>query len=193
MPVRCEHLTSYVDVGQKLLFYAVCAWEPDFTGYVVDYGTYPQQALSYFTTREVERTLRRVHPGTGVEGAVYAGLEALCGRLLGQEWKRDDGAVMRIGLCFVDQGWLTDVVHQSCRQSKYAALLMPARRHGVTASQKPISEYDRKRGDRIGHHWFDCVVGCSAAASTQGVERIGTVVPRPRRRIRLSEVQRSRR
>jgi phage terminase large subunit GpA-like protein len=120
----------------------------------VDYGTYPEQALSYFTTREVERTLRRVHPGTGMEGAVYAGLEALCGRLLAQEWKRDDGAVMRVGLCFVDQGWLTDVVHQYCRQSKYAALLMPARGHGITASQKPISEYDRKRGDRIGHHWW---------------------------------------
>jgi len=31
---------------------------------------------------------------------------------------------------------------------------MPARGHGITASQKPISEYDRKRGDRIGHHWW---------------------------------------
>jgi hypothetical protein len=39
-----------------------------------------------------------------VEGAVYAGLESLCDRLLAQEWKWDDGAVMRIGLCFVDQG-----------------------------------------------------------------------------------------
>ena len=25
VPVWCEHLTAYVDVGQKLLFYAVCA------------------------------------------------------------------------------------------------------------------------------------------------------------------------
>jgi len=154
VPVKCEHLTAYVDVQQKLLFYAVCAWEADFTGYVIDYGTYPEQALSYFRLREVERTLRRVHRGTGVEGAVYAGLEALTGALLGKEWPRDDGAVMRIGLCLIDQGWLTDVVHQFCRQSAHAALLMPARGHGITASQKPISEYDRKRGDRIGHHWW---------------------------------------
>jgi hypothetical protein len=33
-----------------------------------------------------------------------------------------------------------------------AAWLMPARGHGATDPQKPISEYDRKRGDRIGHH-----------------------------------------
>ena len=65
--------------------------------------------------------LPRVHSGTGVEGAVYAGLEALVERLLGQEWKRDDGAVMRIGLCFVDQGWLTDVVHPCWRCSTRSA------------------------------------------------------------------------
>jgi hypothetical protein len=46
------------------------------------------------------------------------------------------------------------VVHQFCRQSEHAAVLMPARGHGITASQKPISEYDRHRGDRIGHHWW---------------------------------------
>jgi len=85
----------------------------------------------------------------GVEGAIYAGLEALTGDVLGREWSRDDGAVMRVSLCLIDQGWQTDVVHQLCRQSEHAALLMPARGHGVTASQKPISEYDRRRGDRI--------------------------------------------
>ena len=70
---------------------------------------------------------------------------------------------MRIGLCLVDHGWLTDVVHQFCWQSPHAALLMPARGHGVTASRKPISEHDRKRGDRIGHHWWIPSVTCKRA------------------------------
>ena len=35
---------------------------------------------------------------------------------------------------------------------------MPARRQGITASQEPISEDDRKRGDRIGHDsWIPSV------------------------------------
>jgi len=154
VPVKCEQVTAFIDVGQKLLYYAVVAWEADFTGYVIDYGTYPEQPISYFTSRDVDRTLRRVHQGTGVEGAIYAGLEALTGQLLAKEWARDDGAVMRIGQCLIDQGWQTDVVHQFCRQSEHAAVLMPARGHGITASQKPISEYDRHRGDKIGHHWW---------------------------------------
>jgi len=81
-------------------------------------------------------------------------LEALPGEPLAKEWPRDDGAVMRIGRCLIDQGWQTDVVHQFCRQFEHAAILMPARGHGITASQKPVSEYDRHRGDKVGHHWW---------------------------------------
>lgn len=154
VPAVCSELTTFVDVHAKVLFYAVCAWQPDFTGCVVDYGTYPEQGLRYFRAENAQRTLRRAHQGAGVEGAIYAGLDALIGALLGREWPRDDGAAMRIGLCLVDQGWKPDVVHQFCRQSQHAGLLMPSRGAGITASQKPIAEYDRKRGDRIGHNWW---------------------------------------
>ena len=168
VPVKCDHLTCFIDVQQKLLFYCVCAWEADFTRYVLDYGTYPGQNRRYFTVRDANRTLRRIHQGMGVDAAIYAGLEALTGELLRKEWPRDDGAVMRIGLCLIDQGWKTDVVHQFCRQSEHAAVLMPARGRGITASQKPISEYSRRRGDRIGHHWW--VPGLSRRRALRHVE-----------------------
>ena len=32
--------------------------------------------------------------------------------------------------------------------------MMPSRGQGITAGQRPISDYDRKRGDRIGYHWW---------------------------------------
>ena len=31
---------------------------------------------------------------------------------------------------------------------------MPSLGQGITAANKPISEYGRKRGDRIGHYWW---------------------------------------
>ena len=44
------------------------------------------------------------------------------------------------------------------------------------------------------NHWFDCVVGCAAAASMRGVERIGVqvAVAGERKKRRLSELQRER-
>jgi len=155
IPIGCNHLTMFIDVQQKLLFFVVAAWESDFTGYVVDYGTYPDQKRAYFTLRDARRSLAIVHKGTGLEGSIYAGLESLTGDYLGREWPRDDGAALKIERCLIDANWgsSTDVVYQFCRQSRHAAVLIPSHGKFVGASSIPFSEYKRKPGDRIGHNW----------------------------------------
>lgn len=149
-----EHVTAFIDLHATVLYWVVCGWRMDFTGYVLDYGTWPEQGVTYFRQRDVRRTLSAASPGAGVEGAVYAGLETLVGELMSREWPRDDGAVLRMSRIGIDQGWQAPLVHQFCRQSVHAATLQPQRGAGITAANRPISEYDRKRGDRIGHHWW---------------------------------------
>ena len=155
VPIGCNTLTMFIDVQQKMLFYVVAAWESDFTGYVVDYGTYPEQQRAYFTLRDARRTLAMSHRGTGLEGSIYAGLETLTDDYLSREWKRDDGALLRIDRCLVDANWgsSTDVVYQFCRQSGHASVLIPSHGRFVGASSIPFSDYKRKQGDRVGHHW----------------------------------------
>lgn len=155
VPLGAGHLTVFVDVQATLLYWLVAAWEDDFTGYVVDYGAYPEQRRPYFTLRDAKRTLLTAARGAGQEGAIYAGLEALTGSLLAREWRRDDGAAMKIERCLIDANWgnSTDVVYQFCRQSPHAALLLPSHGRYVGASSVPFSEYKRKAGDRVGLHW----------------------------------------
>ena len=153
--IGANHLTAFIDVQQKLLFYVVTAWEDDFTGYVIDYGCYPDQQRPYFTLREARQTLSSEATGTGLEGSIYAGLESLTSKLLDREWQRDDGAAMRIGRCLIDANWgqSTDVVYQFCRQSKHAAVIIPSHGRFVGASSLPFSEYRRRPGDRVGLNW----------------------------------------
>jgi hypothetical protein len=155
VPIGCTHLTMFVDVQAKALFWLVAGWEDDFTGYVIDYGTEPDQKTGYFTLRDIRHTLASTAPRAGLEGAVYAGLERLVGAALGREWRRDDGATMRIDRCLIDANWgsSTDVVYQFCRQSSHSAILMPSHGRYVGASSIPFSEYKRKRGDRVGLNW----------------------------------------
>ena len=143
-----NHLTMFVDVQQNVLFYVVAAWEDDFTGYVIDYGTYPDQQRAYFTLRDARHTLAAVSKGAGVEGAIYAGLEALTAKYLGRHWRRDDGAELRIERCLIDANWgsSTDVVYQFCRQSAHAGIVIPSHGRFVGASSFPFSEYKRKPG-----------------------------------------------
>jgi len=155
VPVGCNHLTMFVDVQAKLLFFVVAAWEEDFTGYVIDYGAYPDQRRPYFTLRDARHTISSVAAGTGLEGAIYAGLEKLTAEYLGRSWHRDDGAMMRIERCLIDANWgsSTDVVYQFCRQSAHGAVVMPSHGRFVGASSIPFSEYRRKHGDRVGLNW----------------------------------------
>lgn len=155
VPVGCTHLTAFIDVQGKLLYWMVCAWEPDFTGYVVDYGAYPDQGRREFTLRDARMTLRRKAPGAGVEGAIYAGLDTLCKDLLETEWRMDVGGSMRVGRCLVDANWgtSTDIVYQFCRQSEHAAVLLPSHGRYVGASGQPFSEYRKQRGDQVGSNW----------------------------------------
>ncbi|MEX0715970.1 MAG: terminase gpA endonuclease subunit, partial [Planctomycetaceae bacterium] len=155
VPVGCNHVTAFIDIQQKLLFYVVCAWEQDFTGYVLDYGAFPDQQRAYFTLRDARSTLALAAPNTGLEGSIYAGLESLAGELLSREWKRDDGAALRIERCLIDANWghSTDVVYQFCRQSSHSAVLLPSHGRFVGASSVPFADYRRKPGDRIGLNW----------------------------------------
>jgi hypothetical protein len=155
VPVGVTRLTSFIDVQQKLLYYVVCAWADDFTGYVIDYGAYPDQRVPYFTLREAKLTLTDAASGTGLEGSIYAGLGTLCGDLLSREWRQDNGSALRIERLLIDANWgsSTDVVYQFCRQSNHAAIVMPSHGRYVGASSLPFAEYRRKPGDRIGHNW----------------------------------------
>jgi hypothetical protein len=96
IPIAANHLTMFIDVQANLLFFIVAAWEDDFTGYVIDYGTFPDQRRPYFTLRDARLTLPIATKASGLEGAIYAGLEQLTTDYLGREWRRDDGAMLRI-------------------------------------------------------------------------------------------------
>jgi phage terminase large subunit GpA-like protein len=155
VPIGCTHVTMFIDVQGKALFWLVAAWEDDFTGFVLDYGTEPDQKTAYFTLRDIRRTLADASPRAGLEGAIYAGLERLTDAMLGREWRRDDGALVRIDRCLIDANWgqSSDVVYQFCRQSKHAAVVMPSHGRYVGASSIPFADYKRKRGDRVGLNW----------------------------------------
>jgi len=155
VPIACNHLTMFVDVQANLLYYTIVAWEDNFTGYIIDYGTFPDQRRNYFTLRNARYTLASVTKISGLEGSIYAGLEAIAGNCLNREWQRDDGAIIRIERCLIDANWgaSTDVIYQFCRQSSHAGIVMPSHGKYVGASSRPLSEYARRPGDRVGLNW----------------------------------------
>jgi phage terminase large subunit GpA-like protein len=133
----------------------VAAWEDDFTGYVLDYGAYPDQKRSYYTLNDAKRTLQTLYPGASLEAQIRSGLDDLSARLLSRKWDSEDGAELSIERCLVDANWgeSTDVVYQFVRESPHAAVLIPSHGRYVGAASLPFGEYKKKQGDRVGHNW----------------------------------------
>jgi hypothetical protein len=155
IPSNSQHLSMFIDVHQHVLFWMITAWEQNFTGYIINYGTYPDQQREYFMLRDSQRTLQQATGGAGLEASLYSALEKLGGEQLERVYYRDDGTEMRVERCLIDANWgqSTDVVYQFCRQSKHSAVLFPSHGQYIGASSLPFSEYKCQRGDRMGHHW----------------------------------------
>ena len=156
VPHACDRLTLFIDVQKALLFYVVTAWAENFTGSVIDYGAWPDQHRREFSLADANPTIQSEFPRAGLEGGLYAALTALTDDLLGREWEREDGAVLKIERALIDANWgqSTDLVYEFCRESKFAGIVLPSHGRYVGASSKPMTEYRKQPGDRLGFNWM---------------------------------------
>lgn len=155
IPETTQFLTAFIDVHKNLLFWTLCAWEMDFNGVVVDYGTFPKQRRSYFQLSDASPTLERVNPGKTLETAIYLGLQELTEQLFNETYLREDGVDVPIQRVLIDANWgpMTDLVYQFIAESPFRARLTPSHGQYLGASSKPYSELPIKKGDLIGPHW----------------------------------------
>lgn len=154
VPLEAQYLAAFIDVMQNALYYAVVGWSETFAGQVIDYGTYPDQKRWHFAYGDVKQTLRRAHPGKGMEATILAGLTVLTKELLDRDWPREGGSPARIGLCLIDANWQTDNITKWCRDSAHAALIRPARGEYKGASSKGLNERKKQPGDLPGLNWL---------------------------------------
>ena len=156
VPLACDKVTAFVDIQKSLLFYAVVAWNDEFTGAVLDYGAWPDQRRKTFSLATANPTIQSRFPNAGLEGCIYGALSALMDDLLEREWAREDGAMLKIERAMIDANWgsSTDVVYQFCRQSPWGGIVYPSHGRYVGASSKPMTDYRKQPGDKLGFNWM---------------------------------------
>jgi hypothetical protein len=155
IPLEATRVTAFIDVQGSVLFYCVCAWADDFTGWVVDYGSYPDQRKAYFTVRDVKNTLQAMFPTAGQEGQIYGGLNRLVTLLHSQRWLREDGAEFGIERGLIDANWgeSSDVVYKFTRECPVKDVWLASHGRYVGASSLPMSQYKKVPGERQGLNW----------------------------------------
>lgn len=153
LPLYAQHVTAMIDVQDRALFWVVCGWADDFTGFVTDYGCYPEQDRPYFAYADARKTLSHVTKAHDVEGQIYEGLTALADKLCERKYVRDDGAQLSIERLLVDANWRSDTIYSWCRSCRWPTIVTPSHGKYVGAKSQAWADYKPKPGDRCGHNW----------------------------------------
>lgn len=155
-PRECDHVSAYIDLQGSLLYYVVAAWSQDFTGYVIDYGSFPDQRRRYYTLKDATRTLEAEFPGQPIESRWTLALENLTNILAGRAWERMDGTTLRLGKCIIDAnyGESTKTVKRFCLTSPHSAILQAAHGKGIKAGDSPMGLWPVQQGEKRGHNWL---------------------------------------
>ena len=155
VPRECTRLTAGVDVQSKVIFWSVTAWDEQFGGAVIDYGTFPPQNRAYFSAADARPSLAdHFGPKLSEEALVFAGLKAVTEHLLARVFEQHETAhKFPVEKLLIDSGWQTDTVYQFCRQTGASPVVWPSKGRGIKAGDKPMSQWQRKPGDKVGWNW----------------------------------------
>ena len=154
---EAEFLTGMIDVQKEILYWVVCAWKTDFTGWIVDYGSFPDQKTTNFRLSSARRTLGKAGLGKSLEAIHAKAYLELTNQLCGMKWARDDGAEMSLDRLFIDANWgkTRDLIYRFCRNSQYRSVIYPCHGRFIGAGSEPLNakHVSKSRGKTIGTHW----------------------------------------
>jgi hypothetical protein len=157
LPLDAQTLTGFIDVHDDLLYYSVVAWSDEFTGYVVDYGTYPKQVRRVFSKGETG-LITMSRSDQRKDGVIQAGLVSLIKELMATHWyvegDRDHVEQVAFSKLLIDTGYKPQIVENAIRLAVgRSTVVMPAKGASIRATHKAMDEWKKKPGERHGNHW----------------------------------------
>ncbi|HZZ77413.1 MAG TPA: terminase gpA endonuclease subunit [Gemmataceae bacterium] len=151
VPHGATKLTAFIDVqGAGILFYVVCWWKNDFTGGVLDFGTFPDQGRHYFTKATLSQKFEQG------DQALHSAVKTAAADLLTRSYP-SAGGPMPLDLLLIDSGHQAEIIYQVCRQLRLAGFgnrILPSKGEGATESDKyGFTEGGKAEGEDIGFEW----------------------------------------
>lgn len=147
-----QYITAGVDVHKHIIYYLVAAFKDGGSCQILDYGCHPKQRTGSFQMHSLSVRLGDLYKGTE-PARITQGLRDLIGTLEKQIYSTiNDENKMHIEKIFIDSGYKPACVQKV--KTEFKTLVVPSRGKGIKASSKPMESYQRKPGERHGHHLY---------------------------------------
>jgi hypothetical protein len=151
-------VTGFVDVHDNIFYYAIIAWADDFTGYIIDYDTYPKQRRRVFNKSDKDLiTLKKGSEDVQTKAIIQSGLVTLLKDLLSIHFQMENDEneveVVRFSKILVDCGYVPEIVDGAMRLVN-SPIIVPSKGSSVRATTKPMRQWNRSPGRVFGTYWI---------------------------------------
>ncbi len=185
---RASYLTGFVDSSDHVLWWMICAWQKDFTGWIVDYGTWPDQGRGEFYKSNLQSTIEEQLPGASWEEAFVHAHNKLEEFLL-DDWENENGTVRAVDLLLKDwsDGGQKPRIEAQVSASLQKSRIRPSKGAAPKPGRKPVhlwgdpqkdrhtfSDWVERRTDNPVHVQFD-----ANKHKNHGARRLQTVIGAP--------------
>jgi hypothetical protein len=159
VPMETTAVTGFIDVHDDLLYYSIVAWADDFTGYIIDYGTYPKQRRRLFNKSDKDLiTMKKGHESLQTKAIIQNGLVTLLKDLLSVNFQMEndenDVEVVQFSKILIDSGYVPEIVEGAIRLVG-SPIVMPSKGIGIKSTSTPIRQWQRKANRRLGRYWIE--------------------------------------
>lgn len=159
VPKNAARVVCYIDTQDESFWYVVVAWTPDFTGYVIDYGAFPDQKTRDASKKKLRQSLSQKFKSLkNPEARWRQGLSDLCDEVLGRSWTDCEGREHAIAAAFVDvaDGDSAIAIRSWVRTSKWNKVVRPSMGQGLRPADTPYGER-KKEADELarGLNWIE--------------------------------------
>jgi hypothetical protein len=150
VPPETSSLTGFIDIHGDVLYWSVLAVDQEFSGSVVDYGTYPQQPVPYFLKRNARKTLKKMFPKAGEEEAVSQGVAAILLDLFGRRWQTSEGDDRTLSILGIDEGYekTAKAIERMILRTGNASRIFLSKGVGIGVRRQPMHESYNTRKKR---------------------------------------------
>jgi len=157
VPDGASYLTAFIDSSDEVLWWMVCAFAKDFSGWVVDYGTWPDQRRPVFYKSDLAYTISEQKPGASWEEAFAFAHQQLEAQLL-VDWETASGTTRQIDLLCKDwsDGGQKPRIESQIMSSQHRSRIRATKGFAPRPGRKPVHLWGDPHRDRHnGNFWVE--------------------------------------
>ena len=142
IPHNAAAVVAHCDIHDAILYWSVAAIKNDFTGTIIDYGTFPEQPLPHFSMHNLKRKLQEVTKAESSEEAIVLGVQHVADTIGSKVYATPDGETLQLAAMLFDIGYKPEEVSKGIRLSNFGNVCYGSRGVGIGPTEKPMPEYD---------------------------------------------------